>query len=118
MTDQSLRLRVAEALSTRIADKHAWDEGPDNQKLCVHCGVAADWDDDSLDEGEVACCPHYDTDWSATGPEIERLGISVCREPLTGIWVAHSKDRYWSCSARTALLAVCGLIAQRPEVVK
>jgi len=54
--------------------------------------------------------PRYDTDWSSTGPLIERYGLSVFRQD--GIWFAmfDPKGARWCGEGPTPLLAVCNLI--------
>ena len=52
--------------------------------------------------------PRYDTDWSATGPLIEKYGISLKREP--GGWDARVDYSLASDQNPTALVAVCHLI--------
>ena len=51
--------------------------------------------------------PRYDTDWSATGPLIERLGIATW--PQSEGWAAELRleDR---ATGPTPLIAVCNLI--------
>lgn len=71
--------------------------------------------------------PNYDTDWSATGPLIERLGITVV---LNRDRDRHGPDYSWVASAgtlpfsepgacgATPLLAVCHLILALHEAGK
>ena len=57
----------------------------------------------------------YDSDWSATGPLIERFGINTLRHPSNAsIWLANKAgDTYGSTTeAHTPLLAACNLILQ------
>ena len=68
--------------------------------------------------------PHYDTDWSATGPLIERLGFCLSHEP--GWWAATTEhwrhedaaQPYRMRRGETALLAVCNLILALKEAGK
>lgn len=71
-------------------------------------------------EGEPCECrpqwnrvPRYDTDWSATGPLIERLGIQIMNlelKVMPTMWsAALSSDHNWALG-QTPLVAVCALI--------
>jgi hypothetical protein len=55
----------------------------------------------------------YDTDWSATGPIIERFGISLRRE-ASG-WDARVDNMLATDHNETPLLAVCHLIIALAE---
>jgi hypothetical protein len=85
MTDQEkpLHVRVAEALGCEPRLTGDW----------WHCTCAPDpiHDDEGIDgaphEGGILLA--YDIDWAATGPLIERYGITVGRHDLHGLWYAH-----------------------------
>lgn len=59
--------------------------------------------------------PHYDTDWSATGPLIEKYAVSVC--PASKAWWSASwpgsediNQTNFSSYGPTPLIALCNLI--------
>lgn len=68
--------------------------------------------------------PRYDTDWSATGPLIEKYRLEVTRE--CGEWCAHwSGDTEYikvhhddGTHGKTLLIAVCNLILALAEAGK
>lgn len=93
--------------------------------------------------GQVAGCetcdgypPHYDTDWSATGPLIEKYGLVVFEDPLSGPnweaqaprWRTQSGTPCANCGAidfenphatgAAPLIAVCHLILALKEAGK
>lgn len=101
MSDKPLHVQVAEALGTFHAE-HDWDARDwVNQGCRRECG-------DRNSKG--VCAPHYDTDWSATGPLIERLGIDLetWSEPGKPAWEAYSRTEFGG--GPTPLVAVCRLI--------
>ena len=62
--------------------------------------------------GSPADPPRYDTDWSATGPLIDRYSIELIKE-AEGRWCASSWDETKSavvCWGETPLAAACRLI--------
>lgn len=92
MTEKPLHVKVAEALGWSRSDS---------------VGVS--------DDGRwwSPICPRYDTDWSATGPLIERYEIHLFSERHTGTGVTWEAERplgevtgYGS----TPLIAVCNLL--------
>lgn len=96
MSDRPLHVRVAEALGwTRTKDC----------ALLENCYGAGEMD------GEfVGCVRNYDTDWSATGPLIERHGISLDHDGF-GMWRAYQRgDAKLSALGRAPLVAVCELL--------
>lgn len=112
--DKPLHVRVAEALgwinvlpfeADGIVDESNWTG-----------------DDPS---GEGGFVPNYDTDWSATGPLIEKNGIAifptseaVLAKTSFGRWTA-SILAFESCeSGPTPLIAVCNLILALAEAGK
>ena len=112
MTDERpLHVRVAAALGWTYlspgevgweGEPPAWDERAKiPRRLDQHIGV-----------------PDYDTEWSATGPLIERLGIRLGRDPgMREPWDASRlvADAYTS-SGRTALEAVCHFLLELDAV--
>jgi hypothetical protein len=53
--------------------------------------------------------PRYDTDWAATGPLIERLGVTLNRHRRRADWSAHAGEGP-ETDGPTALVAACNLI--------
>lgn len=55
--------------------------------------------------------PRFDTDWSATGPLIEKYGITVSKSSVNNLWTARQAESVadWGI-ATTPLAAVCSLI--------
>jgi hypothetical protein len=103
MSDKPLHVRVAEALGSMVRLQEGWWERLDG----------AIW---------TAAIPRYDTDWSATGPLIEKYGITVtpgsCLGQFKSPWVA-ARDFVAECDGwasdedadgPTPLLAACNLL--------
>jgi uncharacterized protein DUF2591 len=66
-----------------------------------------------------AIAPRYDTDWSATGPLIEKYGIGIQRDGLEGFWMAWVNGKSPTQSEdETPLVAVCYLILALKEAGK
>lgn len=126
MTEKPLHVRVAEALGCRAI--HYPDDPPERWACtCKDYGHRFD--------GGADYVASYDTDWSATGPLIEKYEIDVWREHWTkdgvpgGVWIAgRAKDRtvdspnyeiaYESANegqGETPLAAVCNLILALAE---
>jgi hypothetical protein len=99
MTDKPLHVQVAEVLGCNVI--------PRNQDCCSCHGTI----------------PHYDTDWSATGPLIDQLHLTV--RPTYGRWAAiQIHHPFGTCGVpepekspfrsqeegETPLRAVCNLI--------
>jgi hypothetical protein len=110
--EKPLHVRVAEALG--------WLECPDEPGMWHPPGVRCD-PDRLVGEDIYACdehaegadlLPEYDTDWSATGPLIERVGIDVGLD-RPGLWTAAicqpDKD-LMEAYGPSPLVAVCNLI--------
>lgn len=104
-TVKPLHVRVAEALGwggpfqrgggTMLATDNHWDgRAPGNYVI----GEQHDR------------IPRYDTDWSATGPLIERYRILLVTAPDWGDWTARAHDSLLQARAATPLIAVCNLI--------
>lgn len=128
MNEQPLHVRVAEALGwDTAASLHSWDEAAEGYRGCTRCDQLAHWNGP---EPEL-CVPRYGTDWSATGPLIERYKIQVWHQedplaeilgPLDGPWratheVCASPD-LGACTGPTPLIAVCNLILALKEAGK
>jgi hypothetical protein len=71
---------------------------------------------------EWAPIPHYETDWSATGPLIERLGLGIIEHKSrrdTEQWEAScfnaETENTFAMRGATALIAVCNLILALKE---
>lgn len=99
-----LHVQVAEALGwDQDGGLHDWDEAPNGYKGCIRCGAQTSW------EGEydpALCVPQFDTDWSATGPLIEKHGFRLM--PYKNEWEASWG--VYSAVAGTPLRAVCHLV--------
>jgi hypothetical protein len=67
--------------------------------------------------GGETVIPLFDTDWSATGPVIEKYGIGVWKDwpTSTDPWTAHVDKGDAKEYGATALLAVCNLIVYAPQ---
>lgn len=76
--------------------------------------LVSDCPDGALD------CPRYDTDWSATGPLIERLRIDIVNHETFWTAVKGGADGgpHRKRDGDTALLAVCNLLLAHPEITK
>lgn len=108
--EKPLHVRVAEALGCQLrTDGHNWgcycDEG------FLHSGASM----------SPPYINHYDTDWSATGPLIEKYEIAIGRwaQRDRGYWAAHWQPAWADCGipyeasnaeAPTPLVAVCNLL--------
>jgi uncharacterized protein DUF2591 len=108
VTERPLHVRVAEALgwSQIGALQPGWGTPPLGTMIKSPVGLSGY--EQPLSHDRV---PRYDTDWSATGPLIERFGI----------WLLYvASEREWSASAwhpdglaangASPLVAVCELI--------
>ena len=113
MSEKPLRVQVAEALGCKLVDNRVFWECAcpydEKQGRYVH-GSLANGPDGLEQDPEIA---RYDTDWSATGPLIEKYGLVV--GPRCDIdrfvWAASAPGSTFSVpSAATPLLAVCNLI--------
>lgn len=112
-----LHVRVAEALGAHCHYTKPTDpcgacgnEGPHGGWEVTGWGHGADFDPIAFDND----VPRYDTDWSATGPLIEKYGISLTGPPPSepgSQWVAYVEDDHEAQSGnRSPLIAVCNLI--------
>jgi hypothetical protein len=121
MSDKPLHVRVAEALGwTDCLPFEAW--GVVDPEHWV--GTPPGWTYTVADIGKSTEPPRYDTDWSATGPLIERLGIHIepdaCHEPEWLAFVLHGDEQFSVSEATqpTPLLAVCHCILALKEAGK
>lgn len=128
--EEALHIRVAEALGYKPAWTHSeWEhwraqvpEHNDGRGVCVRCpgcglgGYLGDLPVNSPCPSPFA--PRYDTDWSATGPLIERYQIGFYRDEDHRIWIAQptwemsEKDLNYASHfpGETPLIAACRLI--------
>ena len=115
MTDKPLHVRVAEALGWDTSpDLHHRDEASEGCSACTRCGAVMGWNEPL----PALCVPRYDTDWSATGPLIERFGLSVRlsanpyrpSEPWTAWAGASDMGESPVAHGATPLLALCHLV--------
>ena len=90
----------------------------DEEPLDVRVARALGWTDFDKDGYYTAHPPYYSTDWSATGPLIEKYRISVIAIP-TSIVYGGKEDPFTAWNAYNAngsagglhpLIAVCKLI--------
>jgi hypothetical protein len=117
--DKPLHVRVAEALGCtpreipyRKEPKRSW----------WTCGCELQPHNNNDDGPADDCLKEYDTDWSATGPLIEKYRIELEWErPITPardfVWTAswgqqigHLTPVIYSASDTTPLIAVCNLL--------
>lgn len=113
MSEKPLHVRVAEALGLDTdPDLHERDETSNNYSQCTRCGSVQGWDEPM----PALCCPRWDTDWSFTGPLIERLHISTEWEGDT--WSARAPGLDFRAIGATPLLAACNLLLVLDEVGK
>lgn len=110
MSDTPLHVKVAEALGWKDCALEPWTAAEDGIGERV-VGPPIWW---GLPPGESwrRPVPHYDTDWAATGPLIERYEIVVvARRGLRGdMWLAMENRHADGRLGRTYLEAVCNLI--------
>ena len=118
MSEKPLHVQVAEALG--------WEECIPFSVYGVKDGSWVGDDPRKKADSPGDFVPEYDTDWAATGPLIEKYGISVIQpdehapERADGQWIAGSGGAHgWDdgslcmdCYAGgvTPLIAVCNLI--------
>ena len=95
--EKPLYVQVAEVLGRRC-------------EPCSGTGGCSDWSEVPSTDWNGECqnihVPRYDTDWSATGPLIERVGVSV--EVADGEWIALVAP--FAAAGPTPCVAVCKLI--------
>lgn len=122
----SLSVLVEKPLHVRVAEALGWTS-LHNVGNCMIPGEPDDYRGRSpgnvfVGPGGECPVPRYDTWWSATGPLIERLGISLnnyALAPSRGT-TAHRRidDRIYDASGPTSLIAVCNLILALKEAGK
>lgn len=113
--EKPLHVQVAEALGWTDCDATAkswpWEfTDPPDERVVTGLGIPPG-------RSSRMGIPHYDTDWSATGPLIEKYGISVYladgmwsaqigdyNDPLESLAVTHSGDQ------KRPLVVVCELL--------
>lgn len=128
--EKPLHVRVAEKLGCKSC-YDSWWAAPfldaTSGWLCG-CGTDSPWPHNGCDTPRMA---RYDSDWSATGPLIERLGIELAREG-SDLWEARwgysmvpsfcddgdgGPEWVGTAEGTTPLLAVCALILALPDEV-
>lgn len=125
--EKPLHVRVAEALGCKLYEQRRLHPeyphkimGPIIGWFC-HCPERAhgEPDEDCDAFGEVL---RYDTDWSATGPIIEKYGIGLRRQYLVNLddffWTAVARNSELYLDAVHPLIAVCNLILALKEAGK
>jgi hypothetical protein len=105
MVDVPLHVQVAEALG--------WTYWSADGRAATHCvppGTELDVSDNPVVALPLHEIPHFDTDWSATGPLIERYEIDVWRSAR--MWKAAPDTPGGTIVGRgtTPLIAICHLI--------
>jgi hypothetical protein len=114
--EKPLHVRVAEALGFGgiVCLEGAWT---------MHCPCEQPHCDNILD------VPRYDTDWSATGPLIEKYHIHLGEERtlstagdvvargqwFAGVWESDEEKDYLMGYGATPLIAVCNLLVKLAE---
>lgn len=118
MSDEKpLHVRVAEALGCRLrqtlgAERRLWHCGCEGQEHYDHgFAVAEDGEVLTLGPGRDTV-RRYDTDWSATGPLIERFKIDVRWGGQNLRWWASENAGLATVSGETPLEAVCALLLE------
>ena len=106
--DKPLHVQVAEALGWRGLRVCGGDDRGCADWVGAEPGQPLDFSGDDGDaSGHV---PRYDTDWSATGPLIEKYGVASWIDPQ-GIWHAISLPSSGEHrDGDTPLEAVCSLL--------
>lgn len=126
--EKPLHVRVAEALGYR------WWRSSASGRRCLYApGRNPEWmqtladgtEDVVTDVPDGALCPRYDTDWSATGPLIEKYHMAVWYVPSivgAGEWRAQREDEGLaadgSLTGPAPLIAVCNLLLALKEAGK
>jgi len=127
--EKPLHVRVVEALGC----KPKFDSLFSGIEACWHC-TCPERDHTSVNYHDYLMVVHYDTDWGATGPLIEKYGITLLSEwggfhggstPFSH-WMAASDFLVIDCEvspglyecAETPLIAVCHLILKLAEAGK
>ena len=128
MSDKPLHVRVAEALGCKPGSdpQRPWKDewkcpcaGEQHTEHGLHPPCCDDWEDERL-------IARYDLDWDATGPLIQRFGISLVvpddynPEKSAGAYIAGTGGAHgWDdgsvimadeAAGETPLVAVCNLI--------
>lgn len=122
--DIPLHVRVAEALGCKIqAPRAGWDEWrcgcPEKEYERPHAthGIHRD----CCHDREGLGCDHdpmarYDTDWSATGPLIEKYGIALeANGREWEAWTGPNEFMDTWADGPTPLIAVCNLLLALKE---
>lgn len=116
--EKPLHVQVAEALG-EVRAVHAEQYEVGQGMLCPRCDWLEPW---NFFGDTPYCIPRYDTDWSATGPLIERYGISLHyalseRHEHRFEWIASENVSACRCVGRHAwnklpLIAACRLLVE------
>lgn len=116
--ERPLHVRVAEALGTyHVLGPASWAPRLDG-RLVRHCtihGPTCGEYDFTTDYTGRELAPRYDTDWSATGPLIEKYLIDVVHGDFASLgppdrkWGARATWVGWA-TANAPLIAVCHLL--------
>lgn len=85
--EKPLHVQVAEALGWTEIRQEVWDIGGQKIGRDEWGGVLRDDSGKPTVWGRIA---RYDTDWSATGPLIERFRIDLFSRESAGVWTARA----------------------------
>jgi hypothetical protein len=116
--EKPLHVRVAEALGTLHVlgpSIGKTEDGRDIRRCTLHETETFAYDFVTDHDGRVLAL-HYDTDWSATGPLIERYSLDLYRKAgdapwSAGVWIPNDNPKeHLVAAGETPLLAVCNLI--------
>lgn len=115
-----LHVRVAEALG-EARNEHSLIDWDGDYLACLRCEYQESWGDKGNDRPQ--CIPRYDTDWSATGPLIEKYRIRLWTygDEETSYWLAAAaghREAGTNNPGDSPLIAVCNLILALKEAGK
>ena len=119
MTEKPLHVRVAEALGDDFGPcDWAFYCDAEGNLVCSECGAAIRTPEAGRHERAIR---RYDTDWSATGPLIEKYQVGLEEPENGGMWTAYYRireDETMHAYGPTVLMAVCNLILALKEAGK
>jgi hypothetical protein len=113
-------------LHVRVAEALGWTLLPPDDSRDTECGGTEFWRPPGTSVSYCNACrpemapPRYDTDWAATGPWIEKYGISLLTGGSTAgklTWTAHNQHAS-ELHHPAPLIAVCNLLLALKEADK
>jgi hypothetical protein len=112
VSEKPLHVQVAEALGWTDLRPQTWDIGGTKYVRDEWGGILFDKPGDTVPRvwGRV---PRYDTDWSATGPLIEKYGINLTGPRPWDACRGHDREGFHdepNGEGPTPLIAVCNLL--------